>query len=748
PIISSGDRSTLRSITRLISTRRPYVKEYVRSSKMECCSLAATSEEQYVTIEISRELIRHWQLEGYTHLHYGAIRLILSLHGRRGLPVSARVSLLDSSYLHYENAVIGTVLTTLHAGSVILTIFPNYNVSLRDPTISHRLKVQVQITGADQVAEALSTTLHHQFIYRLQDHAINLSLPTSNDGALFVMANHQEETPSIVQIPKNISREQLQELIPLQWVTNYEKLHENKRPIRSTEATFRRLVDGTVRTLFKKPDEASGSSSASIFQSMMIRLAGKEGKIPIWGSLYMGCRFLSDLGCDCHLGYDDTSNDDSDDDYDDDSSYEEEDQPCKPPPFPQRRNPKDRPWTGLHRQEKLEPNWMYKRGLEILREEGLLSLRSPTKVDITPIVQAIPCMMFTESTYEQQFPSLERQVDPVTKITTKPNISSSEIGPNGRTKPLSQAEKVLNWQTENAKVHNSILKKIDQKVEKISSKLEKSNEKFDLLSEKMRRYYHQLTMDISRLEAEWKKTRFGEASNIKEREVCRLKAKLQDMENYIEKKMKEKQGLPPDPYAFVPSSIYRSTFQQPSSSFFTIAYRTRTRLESSSGVSIPKPSNQSLDNSLESSPERPPPSSQEKQTIPGKNDFQDSQDPYSQLTIKLRPADESGYNSSSGTEDTQSEPSSEISEESKEYDQPESSSKNSEEDKDDVDISNILMANTTGSVDRTEAIYDSDEEVISSPPHSNASKLNSGPWFSLDDILPRKWRRRLIEFGA
>ncbi|RDX69502.1 hypothetical protein CR513_51373, partial [Mucuna pruriens] len=375
-------RSTLRSITQLISTRRPHVKEYVQSSKMECCSLAATSEEQYVTIEIPQELIRHWQLEGYTHLHYGAIRLILSLHGRRDLPVSTRVSLLDSSYLHYENNVIEIVLTTLHAGSVILTIFPNYNVSLRDPTISHRLKVQVQITGADQVAEALSVTLHHQFIYRLQDHAINLSLSTSNDGALFVMANHQKETPSIVQIPRNISREQLQELIPLQWVTNYEKLHENKKPIRSTEATFRRSIDGTVRTLFKKLDEP----------------AVKEGKIPIWGvhpdgkpifTDKINGHFIWDVAleecdpdCDCWNDYDDSSDDDSDD-----SSDEDEDRPCKSLPPPQRRiDPKDWPWIGLHRQEKLEPNWMYKRGLEILREEGLLPLRSPTKIDTIPVV--------------------------------------------------------------------------------------------------------------------------------------------------------------------------------------------------------------------------------------------------------------------------------------------------------------------------------------------------------------------------
>jgi len=39
-------RSALRSITRLISSKRPHVKEYVQSSRMDQCSLAATTEEQ------------------------------------------------------------------------------------------------------------------------------------------------------------------------------------------------------------------------------------------------------------------------------------------------------------------------------------------------------------------------------------------------------------------------------------------------------------------------------------------------------------------------------------------------------------------------------------------------------------------------------------------------------------------------------------------------------------------------------
>ncbi|RDX61624.1 hypothetical protein CR513_60128, partial [Mucuna pruriens] len=212
------------------------------------------------------------------------------------------------------------------------------------------------------------------------------------------------------------------------------------------------------------------------------------------------------------------------------------------------------------------------------------------------------------------------------------------------------------------------------------------------------------------------------------------------MENYIDRKMKEKQGRPTEPFSFVPTSNYRTTFQQPSSAFFSPspktwtlptagAYRIRTKPESISGISREKPTNQSLHNSPESSPERQLPSSHEKQTIPEKDDFLNSQDPHSQFTVKLCPVDEPGYSSPLDTKESQSEVSSENYEEGEKYEQPESSSESSEEEKDD-------------------AIYDSEEEVISSPPQHGPPKPNSGSWFTLDDIPPNKWRSRLIKFGA
>ena len=62
--------------------------------------------------------------------------------------------MLDTWFKQYQDDVIGTVLTTLHAGSVLLTFYPNFNFSLQDPNLPTTLKVQVHIQGAEQVSSA------------------------------------------------------------------------------------------------------------------------------------------------------------------------------------------------------------------------------------------------------------------------------------------------------------------------------------------------------------------------------------------------------------------------------------------------------------------------------------------------------------------------------------------------------------------------------------------------------------------
>lgn len=81
--------SFTRSIKTLISTKRPLPKEYIQSSRLDQCALQASQSEQYVTMDIPTDLVTNWKREGYTHLHLGGVRLILTLHGRKGLPVTA-----------------------------------------------------------------------------------------------------------------------------------------------------------------------------------------------------------------------------------------------------------------------------------------------------------------------------------------------------------------------------------------------------------------------------------------------------------------------------------------------------------------------------------------------------------------------------------------------------------------------------------------------------------------------------------
>ncbi|KAH9801776.1 hypothetical protein KPL71_001151 [Citrus sinensis] len=248
--------SFTRSIRTLISTGRPQPKEYIQSSRLDQCSLQATTAEQYVTLEILPELIFNWQREGYTHLHIGGVRLILTLHGRKGLPVTARIAMLDTRFTHYQDVVIGTILTTLHAGSVLLTFYPNFNLSLQHTNLSTALKVQVQI-------QDLPTPEHHS-------------------DALVVLAD-SDQIPTIIQIPRKIPRHELIKLMPLEWISNYEKFHTNTSPIQTTESMFERRADGTVRMTFRPPPTAPEEPPwlSFTYSAMVTAVQTAQEKLPI-----------------------------------------------------------------------------------------------------------------------------------------------------------------------------------------------------------------------------------------------------------------------------------------------------------------------------------------------------------------------------------------------------------------------------------------------------------------------------------
>ncbi|KAK2656197.1 hypothetical protein Ddye_009249 [Dipteronia dyeriana] len=166
-IVFKQSRSLSRRVTALVQHRSPPIKEYVKSTALDNCLIPASATEQYIDLEIDQPLIDQWIKEGYSHLHIRAIRIILTLNGRKRLPVTTKIALLNTIYKQYEHAIIRTCLSTLHAGSISLTYYPNFNIPFRDQNLHNCLKIQLQIVGAPMMPNSYMATLHHQIAYRL-----------------------------------------------------------------------------------------------------------------------------------------------------------------------------------------------------------------------------------------------------------------------------------------------------------------------------------------------------------------------------------------------------------------------------------------------------------------------------------------------------------------------------------------------------------------------------------------------------
>ncbi|KAL2518742.1 putative viral movement protein [Abeliophyllum distichum] len=177
--------SISKTVKTLISSSKTQIKEYVQSSKFDQHLLPATEKEQFIALELPSQLPKVWLSEGYTHLHFGAVRFALTAHGRKGLPTVARMALLDTRYADYQHACIGTVETTLNAGTVLVTMFPNFNMPIADPQLLSALKIQVQIIGAIPAGVTYGSTLHYQMVYRVQNHSLDFVTPQSTEDAIF-----------------------------------------------------------------------------------------------------------------------------------------------------------------------------------------------------------------------------------------------------------------------------------------------------------------------------------------------------------------------------------------------------------------------------------------------------------------------------------------------------------------------------------------------------------------------------------
>ncbi|ESQ50197.1 hypothetical protein EUTSA_v10002254mg, partial [Eutrema salsugineum] len=220
-------------------------RELILASQMEQHWVPATVTEQMIPLHFNEGMVHQWKTHGYTHLHYGAIRLALTLHGRKCLLVVA--------YKEYQHACISTIQITLNAGTIFVTLYPNFNIAVADLQTYQNMQTQLQITGASQVGNIYVATLHHQMAYRVQNHAMDLSLPQDTGDSLLIQLKSQH-IPSCIHIPKQLPREDLGKLLPESWVTNYEKLHQSSIPIQSVDSSIYRRKNGAIEISFKQQD--------------------------------------------------------------------------------------------------------------------------------------------------------------------------------------------------------------------------------------------------------------------------------------------------------------------------------------------------------------------------------------------------------------------------------------------------------------------------------------------------------------
>ncbi|KAH9680089.1 hypothetical protein KPL71_026413 [Citrus sinensis] len=684
------------SIRTLISTRRPHPKEYIQSSRLDQCSLQATPAEQYVTLEIPSELISNWKREGHTHLHLGGIRLILTLHGRKGLPVTARL--------------VGTVLTTLHAGSVLLTFYPNFNLSLQDPNLPTTLKVQVQIQGAEQISSAKIATLHHQLVYRLQNHALDLPTPEHHSDTLMVLAE-SDQIPTIIQIPRQISRHELIKLMPLEWISNYEQFHNNTAPIQTSESMFKRRQDGTVRMTFKPPPSAPQEPPRLSFtySSMITAVQTAQEDLPITGFNSEGYpvypakhngHFLWDApgsgmcdpNCPC---WDDWE---EDDDY---ATTRKKKPIKKKPPIPchhcDPKPPSDPPPPPA-------PLPIYRKELKWIAKHCKYEIPSPLSHP-TPIVQLLACMMFssTSSDYSSSFPPLEPHTDSQRNVVSKPFVPSP-ITSTGHLEPPKPFESI--------------------------------ETKVDSITAQMQQIHQNLHSRIGQLESEKQRpTLFTTSPPI------------------------PSIGPTYHPFASMLSPIKK---YDPSKLFGM----THT-LFRDNPLPLPKPKPKPRPQP------RPAPLHPSSLTIPGKpSPSSTPTSPLAPFSVPTQSKDKEPMHQftahtvthSSTTDDQTSDSNLDVSDSPTETD-TESSASTSDSEKSYADITKILIAQpnppTQGQTSHTEPYVDIPSEVEEEmhessatnhppPAHTNPSsqKSSNGPWFTFDDLPSHKWHDRLNEMSA
>ncbi|KAI5428511.1 hypothetical protein KIW84_033480 [Lathyrus oleraceus] len=171
----------------------------------------------------------------------------------------------------------------------------------------------------------------------------------------------------------------------------------------------------------------------------------------------------------------------------------------------------------------------------------------------------------TTPEYDREFPSLEKKIDPITSKTSKLFIHPSEVQPDGKLKPLTQAEEVLNWQSENMVFQNEILQNLDKRMDKITEKIDETDEYLKVLSQKLHKHYRSLKAQVSQLDHDLRQMleerTFGKTFDQKEREIINPQGQVKEIDDFLRASHERKPN--PVKNSFFDPPTFLTYFKQP-----------------------------------------------------------------------------------------------------------------------------------------------------------------------------------------
>ncbi|KAH9716904.1 hypothetical protein KPL71_021631 [Citrus sinensis] len=605
-----------------------------------------------------------------------------------------------------------------------VNLLPKLQPLPRRSNLPTTIKVQIQLQGAEQTPTSKIATLHHQIVYRLQNHALDLPTPYITSDALMILAD-TDTIPTIIQIPKQIQKQELLKLMPLEWLTNYEHFHQNSDPVQTTEAKFEQRNNGQVKLSFQPPDTKPVSDAPQLSYTAMITAVqtGQETNLPIHGFSSKGYPVYPDK-INGHFIWD-----------------VPEAHMCNPDCPCLDDTDVDEELEIMRRKKKKKHKPCYPKS-------SCKSFPPQPPPDPKPPVQQIwSCLMVSSQcqSYSESFPPLEKHIDPQTRVTSKPYVQSP-VTASGQPKELKQYEAVLNWQTKNASAQYQTLHQLGRKIDRVASQVSQTETKVDTISNRLDQIYQKLQDRISELDTDLRlminNHIWGPEFNKKEAEIRRLKVEIAriDAEKVRPSLFTQPPSSPSPPSmfdTFTPSMLLPDL----NLNLFTIRSKVKVsdpKVHSSSSVP-PKPP----EDSPKSTPEPPkkdkgPMDQYYYHTI--QQSSSDSSKPKPNYESHPSDSNQSSSSSSSGGTSTDSE---------SEY----------------ADITSILMATktedptTSSATPIVEEQYSNTEQQQSAAPAAptvpepessipppvpnHSTKPSSASWFTFDDIPRHKWPAQL-----